>query len=73
MKKDDEETRQTSRAYAAGFSLFATVATCLLLGWALDKWLQTAPWLLVTGIVLGAALGLYEFIRLSTPKDEGEK
>jgi ATP synthase protein I len=71
--KNAEETRQTSRAYAAGISLFATVAVCLFLGWALDRWMDTSPWLLVTGIVLGSVLGLWEFIRLSTPKDENEK
>ena len=71
--KKDEETQQTSRAYAAGISLFATVAVCLFLGWALDRWMGTSPWLLVTGIVLGSGLGLWEFIRLSTPKDEGDK
>jgi ATP synthase protein I len=69
VKKDEDEIRQTGRAYAAGISLFATVATCLFLGWVLDRWLNTSPWLLVTGIVLGSALGLYEFIRLSTPKE----
>ena len=71
--KDQDEIRQTSRAYAAGLSLFAMVATCLFLGWALDRWLGTAPWLLVTGLVLGSALGLYEFVRLSTPRDDGDR
>ena len=71
--KDQDEIRQTGRAYVAGISLFATVAACLGLGWLLDRWLNTAPWLMVAGIVLGAILGLWEFIRLSTPKDEGGK
>jgi ATP synthase protein I len=71
MSKEQDEKAQTSRAYAAGISLFATVAVCLGLGWGLDRWLGTSPWLLVGGIVLGSGLGLWEFIRLSTPKDEG--
>jgi hypothetical protein len=28
--------------------------------------LGTGPWLLVTGIVVGSSLGLYEFVRVSS-------
>lgn len=64
LEEDKEETnRKTGLAYAAGFSLFAAVVSGLLLGWLLDRWLGTRPWLLVTGIILGAAAGFYEFIR----------
>lgn len=62
---DDKEeiNRKTGLAYAAAFSLFAAVVSGLLLGWLLDRWLGTGPWLLVVGIVLGAVAGFYEFIR----------
>jgi len=62
---DDKEeiNRKSGLAYAAALSLFAAVVAGLILGWLLDRWLGTAPWLLVTGIVLGAAAGFYEFIR----------
>jgi ATP synthase protein I len=61
---DKEETnRKTGLAYAAAFSLFAAVASGLLAGWLLDRWLGTGPWLLVTGLVLGAAAGFYELVR----------
>jgi ATP synthase protein I len=43
-----------------------SVAALCGLGWALDRWLHTAPWLMVTGIVLGAALGFYQFVRLTS-------
>jgi F0F1-type ATP synthase assembly protein I len=32
----------------------------------LDKWFGTDPWLLIGGIVLGSAVGLYQFVRLSS-------
>ena len=53
-------------AYAAGFTLFASVAGFTLLGYLADKWFQTSPWLLVLGIVLGSIGGLYQFVRISS-------
>ena len=61
----EEINRKTGLAYAAAFSLFAAVASGLLAGWLLDRWLGTKPWLLVTGLILGAAAGFYELIRTS--------
>ena len=69
VSPDDKEeiNRKSGLAYAAAFSLFAAVVAGLIVGWLLDRWLGTGPWLLVTGIVLGMAAGFYEFIR-STSK-----
>lgn len=66
MANDDEKeeiNRRSGLAYAAAFSLFSAVVAGLIIGWLLDRWLGTKPWLLVTGIILGAAAGFYEFIR----------
>lgn len=66
-ERDDENLNQKSGvAYAAAISLFFSVATFLGLGYLLDRWLGTGPWLLVAGIVLGSALGLYEFVRITS-------
>lgn len=65
--KDDQETnRKSGIAYAAAFNLFGSVIGLGGLGWLLDRWLETAPWLLVTGIVVGAVVGFYQFIRLTS-------
>jgi F0F1-type ATP synthase assembly protein I len=69
MSEQDEkenENRRSGIAYAAALTLFFTVATLLGLGWLLDRWLNTSPWLMVAGIVAGSILGLYEFIRLTS-------
>ena len=69
MPEQDEqesENRRGAMAYAAAISLFASVIVFLGLGWLLDRWLGTAPWLLVAGIVLGSGLGLYEFVRITS-------
>ena len=63
---DQEENRKTGFAYAAGITLFASVAAFCGLGYLLDRWLGTEPWLLIAGIVIGSAAGLFEFVRLSS-------
>lgn len=64
---DNEETnRKSGIAYAAAFTLFASVVSLCGAGWLLDRWLGTKPWLMVIGIVLGAAAGFYQFIRLTS-------
>ena len=65
--RDDEETnRKSGIAYAAALTLFVSVVSLCGVGWLLDRWLGTHPWLMVTGLVLGAAVGFYEFIRLTS-------
>jgi ATP synthase protein I len=68
MSEDDQQetNRKTGLAYAAAISLFAAVVAGLGLGWLLDRWLGTGPWLLIAGLVLGAAAGFYEFIRATS-------
>ena len=64
---EDQETNQKSGlAYAAAVSLFASVVVFCGIGWALDRWFGTAPWLLAGGLVLGAIMGFIQFVRLSS-------
>ena len=63
-----EENRRSAVAYAAALSIFFSVAAGVGAGWALDRWLGTNPWMMVVGIVLGSAVGLYQFVRM-TSKD----
>ena len=66
-QRDNEETnRKSGVAYGAALSLFFSVATMTGVGWALDRWMGTKPWLMVVGIVLGAVVGFYQFVRLTS-------
>jgi ATP synthase protein I len=65
-KGDQETNRKSGIAYAAALNLFASVAAFCGAGWLLDRWLATAPWLLAVGVVLGAAVGFYQFVRLTS-------
>lgn len=66
-KNGDDQDRAAARgssiAYAAGLSIFFSVLTLMGVGWALDRYFGTG-WLMVAGIVLGAAVGFYQFIRI---------
>ena len=62
--RDDEDTnRKSAIVYGAITSLVVSIIGLLLVGWALDRWLKTGPWLLVGGIVLGTIVGFIQFIR----------
>jgi len=66
MAERDEEgvTRRSGIVYAAVLSFTLSTISFLGLGWLLDRWLDTSPWLVVAGILLGAGVGFYQFIRL---------
>ena len=66
-ENDPQQTnRKSGIAYAAAFSLFASVVSGLIIGWLLDRWLGTKPWLLITGLLLGSVAGFYELVRTTS-------
>lgn len=52
-----------ARFTGAGAAMTGAVVGGLLLGMALDRWLGTAPWLALAGLVLGAVGGFLELFR----------
>ncbi len=65
QNEEVEETQKSGLAYAAGFALFSTVAICLGVGWLIDRWTGKSPLFMVIGIIIGSALGLYEFYKIT--------
>ena len=64
-ERDDKQlTRKSGIVYGAVFSLASAIVAFLLVGWLLDHWLKTGPWLLVAGIIVGAVVGFYQFVRM---------
>ena len=51
-----------------GVELRSALVVGLGLGWGLDRWLHTSPWLLVAGVFLGGAAGIANVWRLMAPK-----
>lgn len=64
-----ESTRKSGLAYGAVITLVGAILIFLGIGWALDKYFQTAPVLLVSGVILGTIVGFYQFMRISSQID----
>ena len=61
-----ENVRQSGLAYSAGIVLFASVAFMLVIGWGADLLFGSSQWGIVSGIVLGALIGFFQFFRLTS-------
>lgn len=63
QSRDHDANRQLWAAADSGWvlavQLLSGVFTWGGIGWLLDRWLGTAPWMLVGGFVLGWATGIY--------------
>jgi ATP synthase protein I len=65
-KPDDARTERSkglSFAFRIGTELVAGVAVGVGIGWGLDRWLGTKPWLMIAFFVLGAAAGMLNVYR----------
>ena len=61
-----ENTRRSGLAWSAGIAFFASVVFMLILGWGADLLLESSPWGMVGGIVLGSLIGFIQFFRLTS-------
>jgi len=57
------ELRRLAELSSLGLILPSSIAVGLFFGYFLDRWLGTAPWLLLTFTVLGIVSGLLSLFR----------
>jgi ATP synthase protein I len=69
MAEDDAFRKGLALASRVGLELVAATVLGAGLGYGLDRWLGTGPWLLVVGVVLGAAAGFLAVYRLVNASD----
>ena len=63
--QSDSEKRGSfmGSAFKLGTELVAAVAVGTIIGFILDSWFDTKPWLIITFFFLGAAAGMLNVIR----------
>ena len=61
--------RQPDASYQAGQLVLSQLVGCPLgggiVGWLLDRWFGTRPWLMLVMLFLGFAVGIWNVIRIS--------
>ncbi|MGE0703244.1 MAG: AtpZ/AtpI family protein [Vicinamibacterales bacterium] len=58
-----ENFRRAGPAAGASYTLVGAIVLLGGVGYALDQWLGTSPWLVFAGLVLGVVVGLYEIAK----------
>ena len=66
-----ERGRGLSLALRMGVELVAALVVGVGIGFLLDRWLGTAPWLLIAFFLLGAAAGMLNVFRVASRMDRG--
>ena len=59
-------SREMNLAFRVAIELAAAMFVGSLIGWFLDKWLGTTPWLLMLFLILGMASGTLTAFRAAT-------
>jgi F0F1-type ATP synthase assembly protein I len=55
--------RKVAEAGSVGLILPSSIAVGLFFGYMLDKWLHTAPWMLLIFLILGIVSGLWSLYK----------
>jgi F0F1-type ATP synthase assembly protein I len=61
-----EALRQSGMAWSAAVGLFGSILFMLILGWFFDLLTDASPFGKVGGIIIGAAIGFYQFFRTTS-------
>jgi len=65
-ENNSEKGGALSLAFRVGVELISAVAVGTVIGWGLDYWLGTRPWLMLVFIILGGAAGVVNVYRLAS-------
>lgn len=63
-----ENFRRAGPAAAAGYTLIGAIVLLGGLGYVIDAWIETSPWFLLTGLLVGLVVGFCELAKTVWPK-----
>ena len=72
-KPDTLGTSALATALRVGVELVAALITGVAIGWALDRWLHTTPFLLIVFMLLGGVAGVLNVWRIYAPPSGPDK
>ena len=74
MSDDDNIKRGTfmGNAFKLGTELVAAVAVGTIIGFILDSWFDTKPWLIIIFFFLGAAAGMLNVVKAANKMQKEE-
>ena len=59
-----ENIRRAGPAVVAGYTLIAALLVLGGIGYGLDVWFHSSPWLLVAGLLLGIIVGFFQLAKI---------
>ena len=62
-ERQDAQYLTASKMSGMGLELVGAIGTMAVIGWLLDKWLGTEPWLVMAGLLTGLVAGMYRFFK----------
>ncbi len=65
------ETKSGAEGWVASGSFLGSILSGFLIGYLLDRWLGTEPWLVVIGIVAGSYSGFVRVWQYSKRMEDG--
>lgn len=69
----DAEGRSESRGWAIGIEFVGAVLVSTFIGWAIDRYAGTAPWVMIVFLLLGFAAGTRRAMKTSAQFDADPK
>jgi F0F1-type ATP synthase assembly protein I len=55
-----ENVRRSGPAASAGYTLIGAILLLGGVGYLVDRWAETAPWFMLTGLLTGMVVGFYQ-------------
>ena len=73
VEKENPQTSNIGQAFKLSTELVAAVLVGTIIGFILDNWFDTKPWLLIIFFFLGAAAGILNVIRAANRMQKEDK